>query len=157
MSAPTPRSSSPGPRTGCGVIEGDGAGRVVFFSYTHALRHPVIIGRIAGWTLPWAMSATQLGAVAATTALLLVTRPVWAHLGGVGNLAVFVAVVAGAAWGVRHWRIEGRSPLRVAASYVTVVSSPRCRLGVRNGAPAAPPRPRRSRGVGVLVVEVSGG
>ena len=73
----------------------------VYYSYTQALRHPVIIGHVAGWRLPWALSASQLGAMAAVTGLLLVTRPVWAHLGSVGNLVVFTVALAGAAWAVR--------------------------------------------------------
>ena len=36
----------------------------VYHSYTQALRHPIIIGHVAGWRLPWALSASQLGAVA---------------------------------------------------------------------------------------------
>ncbi|MEX2278970.1 MAG: hypothetical protein WEA76_02650, partial [Acidimicrobiia bacterium] len=87
----------------------------VYSSYTQALRHPVIIGHVAGWRLPWALSASQLGAVAGTSGLLLVSRPIWAHLGAVGNLTVFTLLVAGAGWAVRHWRIEGRSPFLVAA------------------------------------------
>ena len=72
-----------------------------FQSYTLALRHPVIIGRVAGWRLPWALSVTQLGAVAATAAVLLATRPIWAHLGAVGNLGVFCLAVGGAGWSAR--------------------------------------------------------
>ena len=123
----------------------------VFHSYTHALRHPIIIGRIAGWRLPWALSATQLGAIAATTGLLLATRPLWAHLGGVGNLAVFCVVVVGAGWAVRHWRIEGRSPLAVAAGVITVALATRCRRGVRNGRPVPRCRPVRSPGTAVTI------
>jgi hypothetical protein len=103
------------------------------------------------------MSASQLGAMAAVTGLLLVTRPVWAHLGSVGNLAVFTLALAGAAWGVRHWRVEGRSPFLFAAGMATVLVSPRCRLGVRNGGPAATPRPVRASAVGILVASVSVG
>ena|GEM_PF-2249936 len=134
-------------------LPGPGSGGVVFSSYTQALRHPVIIGRVAGWSLPWAMSATQLGAVAATSLLLVTGRPVWAHLGGVGNLTVFCVTVVGVGWGVRRWRVEGRSPLRVAASMVTVVSSPGCRFGVRNGSAAVAPRPVRSHGTPILVID----
>jgi hypothetical protein len=123
----------------------------VYHSYTQALRHPVIIGHVAGWRLPWALSASQLGAMAATTGLLLVTRPVWAHLGAVGILAVFTVALAGAAWAVRHWRVEGRSPFLFAAGVATVLVSPRCRLGIRNGGPATPPRPIKASTVGVLV------
>lgn len=129
----------------------------VFHSYTHALRHPIIIGRIAGWRLPWALSATQLGAIAATTGLLLSTRSVWAHLGGVGNLAVFCLMVGGAGWAVRHWRVEGRSPLAAAAGIITVALAPRCRRGVRNGRPERPSRPVRSRGTAVTVTRPPAG
>ena len=123
----------------------------VYHSYTQALRHPVIIGHVAGWRLPWALSASQLGAMAAVTGLLLVTRPVWAHLGSVGNLAVFTMALAAAAWAVRHWRVEGRSPFHFAAGVATVLLSPRCRLGVRNGGPATTPRPIKASTVGLLV------
>ena len=127
----------------------------VYHSYTQALRHPVIIGHVAGWRLPWALSASQLGAMAAMTGLLLATRPVWAHLGSVGNLVLFTVALAGAAWAVRHWRVEGRSPFLFAAGVATVLVSPRCRLGIRNGAPATTPRPIKAPTVGVLVASVA--
>lgn len=129
---------------------------VVFRSYTHALRHPVVIGHVAGWRLPWAVSATQLGAIAATAAVLLATRPLWAHFGGIGNLVVFCLVMAAAGWAVRHWRVEGRSPLRFAAAWLTVLLGPRG--GVCNGRPRRPPRAVRGSAVGVVVMEgVPGG
>ena len=124
----------------------------VYYSYTHALRHPVIIGHIAGWRLPWAVSATQLGAIAATTTVLLVTRPVWAHLGGVGNLIVFSVVVGMVGWAVRYWRVEGRSPLRAAAGMATVILSPPSRVGVCNGRPLRPVRPVSSPGTPIAVM-----
>ena len=123
----------------------------IYHSYTQALRHPIIVGHVAGWRLPWALSASQLGAVAASSGLLLVTRPVWAHLGGVGNLVVFAGLVATSGWAVRHWRIEGRSPFLVAAGVATVVLSPGCRRGVRNGRPVTPPRPSRGGWVAFTV------
>lgn len=128
-----------------------GSGMDVYYSYTHALRHPVIIGHIAGWRLPWAVSATQMGAVAATTAVLLVTRGVWAHLGGVGNLIVFSVVVGIVGWAVRYWRVEGRSPLRAAAGMATVILSPASRFGVCNGRPVRPVPPVRSPGTPIAV------
>lgn len=136
----------------------------IYFSYTQALRHPVIIGHVAGWRLPWALSASQLGAVAAASGLLLITRPVWAHLGAVGNLAVFALAVAGSTWAVRHWKVEGRSPFLVAVGVATVLASPGCRRGIRNGAPVPITRPVRAPAVGMVVaraqhrsVEVSDG
>lgn len=123
----------------------------VYHSYTQALRHPVIIGHVAGWRLPWALSASQLGAVAGVSGLLLATRPVWAHLGSVGNLAVFTVVVAGVGWAVRHWRIEGRSPFLVGAGVAMVLLSPGCRRGVRSGKPVVRPRPSQGNPVGVVI------
>ena len=123
----------------------------VYHSYTQALRHPVIIGHVAGWRLPWALSASQLGAVAAQSGLLLATRPVWAHLGPVGNLAVFTVAVAAVGWAVRHWRIEGRSPFLVAAGVAMVLVSPGSRWGVRNGKPTTRPRPTRGNPVGITI------
>ena len=123
----------------------------IYFSYTQALRHPVIIGHVAGWRLPWALSASQLGAVAAASGLLLITRPMWAHLGAVGNLVVFALAVAGSAWAVRHWRVEGRPPFLVAVGVATVLVSPGCRRGVRNGVPVPTSRPVRAGSAGVGV------
>lgn len=127
--------------------------RTVFMSYTHALRHPVIIGHVAGWRLPWALSATQLGAVAATAAIMLVARPLWAHFGAVGNILAFCAVVAGAGWAVRHWRIEGRSPLRAAAAVTAALVAPGTRRGVRNGRPVPKTGPVRGSQVGLAMTE----
>ncbi len=123
----------------------------VYYSYTQALRHPVIIGHVAGWRLPWALSASQLGAVAGMSGLMLATRPLWAHLGSVGNLVVFTVSVAGVGWAVRHWRTEGRSPFLVAAGVVMVLLSPGCRRGVRNGRPATRARPTRGNPVGAVI------
>ena len=129
----------------------------VYRSYTQALRHPIIIGHVAGWRLPWALSASQLGAVAGMAGLLLVTRPVWAHLGGVGNLVTFTVLVAAAGWAVRHWRIEGRSPFLVATGVATVILSPGCRRGVRNGHPVTPPRPVRGAATGITITSTATG
>lgn len=125
---------------------------MVFRSYTHALRHPVVIGHVAGWRLPWAVSATQLGAIAATAAMLLGTRPVWAHFGGVGNLVVFCLLVAAAGWAVRHWRVEGRSPVRFAAAWLAVILGPKG--GVCNGRMVRTNRPVRGSAVGITIGEV---
>lgn len=111
----------------------------------------MVIGHVAGWRLPWALSASQLGAVAAMTGLLLVSRPVWAHFGSLGNLAVLSISVAGVGWAVRHWRIEGRSPFLAAARVAMVLLSPGCRHGVRNGKPVSRPRPQRGNLVGIVI------
>jgi hypothetical protein len=122
---------------------------MVFRSYTYALRHPVVIGQVAGWSLPWAVSATQLAAVAGAGLFMLATRPIWAHLGGIANLVVFCMVVAGAGWAARRWRVEGRSPARFAAGLLMAAVGGR--RGVRNGAVVRPLRPGRGLHAGVVV------
>lgn len=124
---------------------------MVFRSYTHALRHPVVIGQVAGWRLPWAVSATQLAVVGGATAVMLATRPIWTHFGGIANLVVFCSVVTTAGWAVRRWRVEGRSPARFAAGLLTTTVGGR--RGVRNGAIVGSQRPVRGLSVAVVVVE----
>lgn len=127
----------------------------VLRSYTRALRHPVIVGHVAGWRLPWALSASQLAAVAVAAGVLLAARPVWAHLGSVGNLVFFGGVVVGVGWMVRAWRVEGRSPFRAGVGFVSVWVSVGSRRGVRNGRPVPRCLPFRSSTVGVPVGEFS--
>lgn len=94
-------------------------------SYTRARRHPLVIGKIGGWTLPTPISPTQLLLLLGTFLALLWTRALWAHLGGVGNLLVqgFLPVLF--AWMVRHLRVEGRPPLRALAGLVGFITAPR--------------------------------
>ena len=124
---------------------------MVFRSYTYALRHPVVIGQVAGWRLPWAVSATQLAVVGGATAVMLGTRPIWAHFGGIANLVVFCLVVTAAGWAARRWRVEGRSPARFAAGLLTTTVGGR--RGVRNGAIVGSQRPVRGLSVAVVVAE----
>ena len=124
----------------------------VYHSYTQALRHPVIIGHVAGWRLPWALSGITTGCGRrGMSGLLLVTRPVWAHLGSVGNLAVFTA---GRSPGRRGRSGIGGSRVAPRSWWLpvspTVLLSPGCRHGVRNGAPVPRLRPIRGNPVGVV-------
>ena len=114
-------------------------------SYTHARRHPVVIGKIQGYTLPSPWTPTQLGVLVASFLVLLWTRPVWAHLGGFLNLLVLLGVPVALMWCVRHLRMEGRSPARMGMGALAYVVRPRggslhgraqrqpraCRLGDR--------------------------
>jgi hypothetical protein len=94
-------------------------------SYTHARRHPQVIGRIQGYTLPSPWTPTQLGVLVVSFLALLWTRPLWAHLGGFLNLLVLLGVPASLMWCVRHLRMEGRAPVRMAAGVATYVVRPR--------------------------------
>ena len=113
-------------------------------SYTHARRHPKVIGKIAGWTLPWPITPLQLFVAVGGFLTLLQTRGLWAHLGGLVDLLILVALPSTAAVLLRHLRVEGRSPARFLCGYASVLSAPR--HGRRHGRPVRPPRPQRVHG-----------
>lgn len=113
-------------------------------SYTRARRHPLVIGKIGGWTLPTPITPAQLGVLAGSFLVLLWTRTLWAHLGGIGNLVIQGIVPLTLAWAVRHFRIEGRPPLRAALGLATYLGSPR--EGVLRGRAFREARPARIRG-----------
>ncbi len=113
-------------------------------SYTRARRHPWVIGRIQGWTLPLGpFSATQLGVLVLSLWLLIQTAPLWTRL---GPLAVVpIAVPFAATWAVRHAQIEGRTPLRALGGYLALYTAPR--RGTLHGRPVPTPDPVRLSGV----------
>lgn len=113
-------------------------------SYTHARRHPAVIGKIGGWTLPSPVSPTQLGVLVGSFVFLVQTRRMWGHLPPVLNLVVLAGLPIGLAWSVRHLRMEGRSPVRMAAGLASLVSSPPG--GTRLGRPLRTKRPTSCRG-----------
>lgn len=114
---------------------------IVCRSYTHARRHPLVIGKIQGYTLPSPWTPTQLGVLVASFLALLWSRPVWAHLGGLLNLVVLLGVPMALMWCARHLRMEGRSPLRMGMGALAYVARPR--QGTVHG--RAHPRPRPCR------------
>lgn len=113
------------------------------WSYTHARRHPAIVGKIGGWTLPSPMSPTQLGVLVGSFVVLVQTRGLWGRLPPVLNLVVLAGVPIGLSWAVRHLRMEGRSPVRMAAGLTVLVSRPPG--GTRLGRPVRPKRPASCR------------
>lgn len=113
-------------------------------SYTHARRHPAVIGKIGGWTLPSPLSPAQLGVLVGSFVLLVQTRRLWAHLPPVMNLVVIAGMPLALAWAVRHLRMEGRSPVRMAAGLACLLSAPPG--GTRQGRPLRPKRPVGCRG-----------
>lgn len=112
-------------------------------SYTRARRHPLVIGKIGGWTLPTPITPAQLGVLTGSFLALLWTRALWAHLGELGNLVVQGLVPLTLAWAVRHLRIEGRPPLRAAVGLAQYLASPR--EGALRGRAFREPRPARVR------------
>ena len=54
--------------------------QVMCATYTHARRHPLVLGHIAGWTPPFQVSLPQLGVVVVTFLVEMVTWRVWGAL-----------------------------------------------------------------------------
>jgi TcpE family len=101
------------------------AEQVMCATYTHARRHPLVLGHIAGWTPPFQISLPQLGVVVVTFLVEMMTWRLW---GAVlpQSMAVVIAIALpwGLAWAVRRARVEGRSLLRTAAGYLMLLSAP---------------------------------
>lgn len=99
---------------------------IICHSYGHAHKHPAVIGKIAGWTLPTPVTPTQLGVFVGSFVALLSTNRIWgAFLPGVMKLIVLGGVPITLAWAVRHLRVEGRSPVQMASGVFTLLSAPR--------------------------------
>lgn len=112
-------------------------------SYTHARRHPMVLGRIAGWTPPFQLTVTQVLVVLTTFVLLTWSWSMWApHLPSTISFMAAVGVPIGAAWAVRHVRVEGRSLARTALGYLALLSSPSS--GRLAGRPHRPARAART-------------
>lgn len=121
--------------------------QVMCATYTHARRHPLVLGHIAGWTPPFQLSLPQLGVVVVTFVVEMMTWRLWGALLP-QSLALVIAIGLpwGLAWAVRRARVEGRTLLRAAAGYLTLASSPTAgRVGGRPYADARRADLRRAR------------
>jgi hypothetical protein len=99
--------------------------QVMCATYTHARRHPLVLGHIAGWTPPFQISLPQLGVVVVTFIVEMMTWRFWgALLPQSIALVIAVGLPWGLAWAVRRARVEGRTLPRAAAGYLTLISSP---------------------------------
>jgi hypothetical protein len=100
--------------------------------YTHARRHPVVIGNIQGLRIP-PVTPAQLLVGVGSLVLLTGTAPIWAHFGGAVNSLVMIGVPLGLAFAARALRVEGRAPWRAAFGWIMLVVAPR--RGTRLGKP----------------------
>jgi len=121
-------------------------------SYTHARRHPMVLGRIAGWTPPFQLSVTQLGVLVGGFLLLNMGHWLWAPLTPPGLRGPLLLLVPSlAAWAVRRVRVEGRSLPRAALGWLTLwCASGHGRIG---GRPQRPGRPALWHGDVVVMGE----
>jgi hypothetical protein len=121
----------------------EGPAPLVLRTYTHARRHPIVIGNIQGLRIP-PVTPAQLGVGVGALVVLAMTRGLWAHLGSAGNGFVMVAVPLVLGWAARAVRMEGRAPWRAALGCLELAAAPR--EGVRLGRRDRPGRPRAYRG-----------
>jgi hypothetical protein len=109
-------------------------------TYTHARRHPLVLGRIGGWAPPFQLTITQLGTIAATDLLLVWTWRLWATpLPDTFAALVAVGAPVGAGWAVRRLRVEGRSLARAGLGRLALWCAPTA--GVVGGRPHRDRRP----------------
>jgi hypothetical protein len=101
------------------------AGLVHCATYTHARRHPMVLGRIAGWTPPFQLSLTQVGVLLVSFFFMVKTWALWAvPLPSSLALIVGAGVPIGLTWAVRRVRLEGRSLPRAAVGWVSLWCAP---------------------------------
>lgn len=118
----------------------DDDGRIACATYTHARRHPMVLGKIGDWTPPFQLTMAQVGVL---LGVLFVEVQTWRFWGQVlppeVGLFVFIAVPAALAWVVRRARVEGRSLLRAVAGWLAYLARPRDgRVGGRANRRARP-------------------
>lgn len=100
--------------------------RISCATYTHARRHPLVLGHIGGWKPPFQLSVTQIVVLVVSFWLQMQTWHLWGgHLPRLPGLLVAVVIPCGLAWAVRRTRIEGRSLPRAALGWVALAWSPR--------------------------------
>lgn len=94
-------------------------------TYTHARRHPMVMGQIGGWTPPFQLTLTQLAVLLVTLLIETQTWRWWGHLlPRLVGVVVALGVPCALAWAVRRTRLEGRSLPRVARGWLTLISMP---------------------------------
>jgi hypothetical protein len=119
--------------------------------YTHARRHPVVIGNIQGLRIP-PVTPAQLLVGVGSLVVLTATHRIWAHFGGAINGFLMVAIPLGLAFAARALRVEGRAPWRAGLGWLMLVAAPR--RGMRLGKPERTTRLVRQYRPKVWIAEV---
>jgi hypothetical protein len=111
----------------------DGDGRILCATYTHARRHPMVLGHIGGWTPPVQLSVQQIVVLIVVTWLETTTWRWWgAPLPRSLSVLMAMAMPVLAAWLARRVRVEGRSLARAVLGWLTwLVSQGPGRVGGR--------------------------
>jgi len=118
---------------------GGGIERIACATYTHARRHPMVLGQIGGWTPPFQLTPAQIVVLIVSVVIETQTWRFWGpHIPAALGVAVALGLPAFAAWAVRRGRVEGRSLARTVAGYLTLFTRP-----VRSQVGGKPYRPQR--------------
>lgn len=121
--------------------------------YTHARRHPVVIGNIQGLRIP-PVTPAQLFVGVGSLAVLIATQPLWGHLGAGLNSMVLFGVPLGLAFAARALRVEGRAPWRAGLGWLVLMTAPP--RGTRLGRIERPERTTRCYRPATWIAELSG-
>lgn len=133
----------------------DSDDQIVCATYTHARRHPMVLGNIGGWTPPFQLTLVQVAVLMVTYVVEVQTWRYWGHvLPATVNVVVAAGVPCLLAWAVRRTRIEGRSLPRLVLGWLQFAAVPR--TGVVSGRPYRPARPASPLSTAVYVAAGEG-
>src|SRR5262245_13684906 len=123
----------------------DRAQPITCASYTHARRHPMVLGSIGGWSPPFQITMTQLAVLLATVLVINKSWQFWGPLfPPIVSVLLALALPTAAAWAARRVKIEGRSPARALLGWLSLMCSPAD--GTVAGQPARTPRAAKLAG-----------
>ena len=106
------------------MTDDDASDHVLCAIYTHARRHPMVLGHIAGWTPPFQLTLPQL-VVIVTFVVEMQTWRLWGrYLPRTLGIVVAVVPPVRAGMGVSRARFEGRTLARAAVGYVALSAPP---------------------------------
>jgi hypothetical protein len=95
-------------------------------TYTHARRHPMVLGQIGGWTPPFQLTLPQVGVLIVGYVLELQTWRWWGpYLPRVAAIGVAVGLPCVLAFAARRARVEGRSLPRTVVGWLMLMWVPR--------------------------------
>lgn len=109
-------------------------------TYTHARRHPMVLGQIGGWTPPFQLTLPQVGVLLVGYFVEFQTWRWWGpHLPRLVAMVVATMVPCVLAFAARRARVEGRSLPRTVVGWVMLAFVPRGGLvGGRAHRPSGP-------------------
>jgi hypothetical protein len=111
----------------------------VLRSYRKARTYPKTIRKLANVDLPYPVTIPQLAVWVGVFVALWYSEPMWSVVAGSLQVVVLLGAPTVAAILIRHLRLEGRSPVAMAAGLMMLALAPR--NGTLAGRPLHLPRP----------------